>query len=69
MSFPELLAEGYEPHNTKTLLLFSFDLNPERATYAVDATDTLELKFQALAAHAVNSATWKNENIVARTRR
>jgi LmbE family N-acetylglucosaminyl deacetylase len=52
MSFPELLTEGLEPHNTKTVLLFSFDLDPQRANFTVDATDTLDLKFEALGAHA-----------------
>lgn len=52
MSFPELLAEGYEPHNTKTVLLFSFDLDPQRANLMVDITGTLELKLQALDAHS-----------------
>jgi len=52
MTFPELLEQGYEPHNTDTLLLYSFDLDPERATFAVNITDTIELKLQAIAAHA-----------------
>lgn len=48
MSFPELFAEGYEPHKTKTALLMNFDT----ANYYVDITDTLEKKFEALKAHA-----------------
>lgn len=52
MTFPELLEEGLEPHNTATLLLFSFDLDPERANYAVDVASTLESKFRAIEAHA-----------------
>lgn len=66
MSFPELLAEGYEPHNTSTMLLFSFDLDPERATYMVDISDTLELKFQALDAHASQFGDLENMKITAR---
>lgn len=50
MSFPELLAEGYEPHKTKTVLLIRFSL--EGNIFAVDITDTLDLKLQAIAAHA-----------------
>jgi LmbE family N-acetylglucosaminyl deacetylase len=50
MSFPELLADGLEPHKTPTLLLINFD--PETATFATDIADTLELKFQALGAHS-----------------
>jgi LmbE family N-acetylglucosaminyl deacetylase len=47
MAFPELLAGGYEPHKTKTVLLTNFDTS----NYAVDVTDTLDLKFRAIAAH------------------
>lgn len=47
MSFPELLAEGYEPHKTKTMLLTNFD----SSNYAVDITAMLDQKFQAIAAH------------------
>lgn len=50
MSFPELLGEGYEPHNTQTLLLIDFSAG--NATFAVDIADTLALKFQALSEHA-----------------
>jgi LmbE family N-acetylglucosaminyl deacetylase len=49
-SFPDLLEEGYEPHKTATLLLAALD--PQKATFAVDITDTLELKNQALSEHA-----------------
>ncbi|HSX34408.1 MAG TPA: PIG-L deacetylase family protein [Candidatus Saccharimonadales bacterium] len=52
MTFPELAAQGFEPHKTQTLLLLSFDLDPERANYAVDISDTLDIKFRAIAAHA-----------------
>jgi len=52
MTFPELLEQGLEPHNTKTLLLLSFDLDPERANYAVDISGTLDLKLQTIDAHA-----------------
>jgi len=51
MTFPELLQQGFEPHNTKTLLLLSFDLDPERANYATDISETLDTKFGAIAAH------------------
>lgn len=49
-SFPDLLEEGYEPHETPTILLAALD--SEKATFAVDITDTIELKFQAIEAHA-----------------
>ena len=48
MSFPELLAEGYEPHKTKTVLLINF----EAGNFAVDITPTIDTKIKALAAHA-----------------
>jgi LmbE family N-acetylglucosaminyl deacetylase len=50
LSLPELLAEGHEPHKTKTVLLIRYGL--EGTSYAVDISDTLELKLQALSAHA-----------------
>lgn len=49
MTFPKLLAEGLEPHNTATLLLIGMGVT--KPTFAVDIADTLELKYQALAAH------------------
>lgn len=50
MTFPELLREGYEPHNTATVLLACFD--GERANFAVDISATIDQKFEALSAHA-----------------
>ncbi len=50
MSFPDLLDDGYEPHQTKTVLLACFD--PEAATFAVDISATIEQKIEALGAHA-----------------
>lgn len=48
MSFPDLLEkEGLEPHKTKTILL----MNMNEHNYVVDISDTIELKFQALAKH------------------
>ncbi|HSX30286.1 MAG TPA: PIG-L deacetylase family protein [Candidatus Saccharimonadales bacterium] len=52
MTFPELLEQGLEPHKTQTLLLLSFDLDPERANYAVDISETLDVKLQTTVAHA-----------------
>jgi LmbE family N-acetylglucosaminyl deacetylase len=49
MSFPELLAEGYEPHAAKTMLLIGLDL--AMTTFAVDITDTLERKLESIGAH------------------
>lgn len=50
MTFPELLDDGLEPHNTSTVLLTR--LNPASATFVVDVEAVLDLKSQALGAHA-----------------
>jgi LmbE family N-acetylglucosaminyl deacetylase len=47
LSFPELAAEGLEPHKVGTLLLTNFD----KQNYFVDVSDTIEKKMQALASH------------------
>jgi len=48
LSFPELLAEGLEPHKTATVLLVNF----ANHNTAIDVTATFDTKLQALAAHA-----------------
>lgn len=48
LSFPELFAQGFEPHKTATLLLTNFD----KSNFYVDISDTIEQKMSALAAHA-----------------
>lgn len=48
LTFPELMAEGLEPHKTSSVLLVNFD----QQNFFVDITDTIEQKMQALAAHA-----------------
>jgi LmbE family N-acetylglucosaminyl deacetylase len=48
MTFPELYAQGYEPHKVKTVLLTNF----ESQNYTVDITNTIDKKLTALAAHA-----------------
>jgi LmbE family N-acetylglucosaminyl deacetylase len=48
LSFPELYANGLEPHNVSTLLLINFD----SPNYAVDITRTFSYKMNALEAHA-----------------
>jgi LmbE family N-acetylglucosaminyl deacetylase len=47
MTFPELLAEGLEPHKVAELWVSG----TTSADYFVDITDTLELKLDALLAH------------------
>lgn len=48
LSFPELYADGYEPHITPTVLLINFDSR----NFAIDITETFETKIAALKAHA-----------------
>jgi LmbE family N-acetylglucosaminyl deacetylase len=47
MTFPELLAEGLEPHKVQEVWV----AGTSAADFFVDITDTLELKLQALLAH------------------
>jgi len=47
LTFPELFAEGYEPHKVATALLINFDTS----NYSVDITDTFDLKLLAMKAH------------------
>jgi LmbE family N-acetylglucosaminyl deacetylase len=48
MAFPELLAQGLEPHKVKEVHIMWWD-NPE---LVVDISDTIDLKIKALACHA-----------------
>lgn len=49
MSFPELLRnEGLEPHKVEHLLMMNFDSH----NFAVNITETIDTKFQALSQHA-----------------
>ena len=48
MAFPELLAQGLEPHKVREVYLMWWE-NPE---LAVDISDTIDLKIKALACHA-----------------
>lgn len=48
MAFPELLAQGLEPHKVKEVHMMWWD-NPE---LVVDISDTMDLKIKALACHA-----------------
>lgn len=52
LSYPDLLAEGFEPHKTQHLLLAHF----EKQNYFEDITDHLETKLKALAAHSSQGA-------------
>jgi LmbE family N-acetylglucosaminyl deacetylase len=48
MAFPELLAQGLEPHRVREVWMMWWD-NPETV---VDISDTIDLKIKALACHA-----------------
>lgn len=47
LSFPELLAQGLEPHKVREIYLMAWE-NPD---VVVDISDTMELKLKALACH------------------
>lgn len=47
LSFPDLLKEGYEPHNVSTVLLVNFG----QQNFFVDISGTIDKKMQALAAY------------------
>lgn len=47
LSYPDLLAEGLEPHRVREMLLFG----AEEINYRVDITDTYDTKTQALKCH------------------
>jgi LmbE family N-acetylglucosaminyl deacetylase len=48
LAFPELLEQGYEPHNVRTVLLINFnDYN-----YSIDISPMFDTKMRAIAAHA-----------------
>ena len=48
LSFPELMAEGLEPHKVKEILITKFG----EGDFFVDIDATFEIKMKALAAHA-----------------
>ena len=54
LSFPELLAQGLEPHKVREVYLMWWE-NPE---VVVDITDTMDLKLKALACHASQMDDW-----------
>lgn len=47
LTFPQLLAEGLEPHSTNRVLLAA----PHAADHWIDVTAQMDRKFEALAAH------------------
>ncbi|MBI4672256.1 MAG: PIG-L family deacetylase [Chloroflexi bacterium] len=52
--FPELLAEGYMPHNVSRVFLHG----SEKSDVWIDVSETLELKVRALKEHASQIGAW-----------
>jgi LmbE family N-acetylglucosaminyl deacetylase len=66
LTFPELYANGYEPHKTATILLVNFN----ESNFAVDITETFDTKFKALKAHVsqfgdLEQTSWLRDMAVA----
>lgn len=62
LTFPDLYEQGYLPHKVSTILLSNFN----KSNYAVDITDTFDLKFEALKAHVsqfgnIDDSSWLKE--------
>jgi len=60
MTFPELLAEGLEPHKVNEVYLFATS-SPD---VWVDITDTMEVKLRALNAHASQVRDWDPREMI-----
>jgi LmbE family N-acetylglucosaminyl deacetylase len=56
-AYRDLLAEGLEPHKVREVWLYF--TSSAHANHWVDITDTLELKLQALEAHASQIGGWE----------
>lgn len=60
MTFPELLAEGLEPHKVNEVYLFA-TASPD---VWIDITDTMEVKLRALNAHASQVRDWDPREMI-----
>ncbi|MDQ3442647.1 MAG: PIG-L family deacetylase [Chloroflexota bacterium] len=60
MTFPELLAEGLEPHKVSEVYLYATQ-NPD---IWIDITDTIEVKLLALKAHASQVRDWDPSDMI-----
>jgi LmbE family N-acetylglucosaminyl deacetylase len=60
LTFPELLAEGLEPHNVTEVYL----AGAREPDVWIDVTDYLDLKLQALRAHVSQIGDWEPEELV-----
>jgi LmbE family N-acetylglucosaminyl deacetylase len=59
LAFPELLAAGLEPHQTKTVLLVNFD----NSNFHVNIAPTIDTKMAALAAHTSQMSDLANTQL------
>lgn len=55
LTFPELLAEGYEPHKVREVYLSA---GPGNVDHFVDVTSFMEKKYEALKAHHSQLGEW-----------
>ncbi|MSP78571.1 MAG: PIG-L family deacetylase [Dehalococcoidia bacterium] len=65
LTFPELLAEGFEPHKVKEVLIMVSD----KPDFWVDVTKTITIAIQALAAHVSQVGDWDAEKMLRRWKR
>jgi LmbE family N-acetylglucosaminyl deacetylase len=63
LTFPELLAEGLEPHKVSEVYLAAED---EHCDYFVDIGEYLDKKFAALKAHDSQLGNWEFEELMRR---
>jgi LmbE family N-acetylglucosaminyl deacetylase len=55
LTFPELLAEGLEPHNVTEVYIMASE---EKCDHYVDISDHLDTKLESLAAHVSQMGEW-----------
>lgn len=63
LTFPELLAEGFEPHKVKEVYIAAGD---QSVDYFEDVSEFLEKKFEALKAHKSQLGDWDFRDMLER---